>query len=1003
MPRMILAVCAMIAAVVSNPGVTSRPQSRPITFEDRVEAQEAIERVYYSHQIGTTRPFEEAVPREAIERKVRAYLERPAPTSGDVQQELRRIISTTRLPQRLEEVFAALGHDPVLIQECFVRPNLVVRLRQGASPFERSIATSPALGTAITAQCLPDDTWMQGEHLGDDPEGRWGHVAVWTGTLMLVWGGDAAALYSNEGSRYDPATDTWSLISTVDAPGGRLGHTAVWTGADMIVWGGYNDFGSLGDGGRYNPATDTWSTVSSTNAPAPRASHTAVWGGTSMMVWGGSDATTGAQLDTGGRYDPATDTWSDISTLDAPTPRWNHQAVWGGNRMIVWGGNDGTYLDTGGRYDPATDTWEATSTINAPEARQFFGAVWTGSQMIIWGGEGQGLNLLDTGGRYDPATDTWMATATVGAPSPRSFPGIIRAGNRMMIWGGNFDTVPSNVGGLYDPSTDTWAQTSTLNAPIWRVSHSMVWTGSHVIAWGGTADNSALGSGGRYDPAMDTWTPTAIRPSPLARRFHTAVWTGNLMVVWGGLNPTNTIYFNTGGRYDPLTNSWTATSTLGAPAPRAQFSSVWTGSEMIVWGGFDATNRFNTGGRYDPIADSWTPTSQVSAPGWRGENATVWTGSQMILWGGLDPNGIDVNTGSRYDPASDTWSATSTVNAPSARRITAGVWTGSEMIVWGGTHLNVYQNTGGRYNPATNSWVATSTVGAPSPRRLRSAVWTGTEMILWGGFSDLNHGSVLDTGGRYRPSSNTWAPVSIMGAPIARENHTSLWTGSEMVVWGGVTSGGPFGFGFPVVGGRYDPATDTWRPMSATDAPRGRDFHTAVWTGAEMLVWGGGNGLNTGGRYAAGIDPDADGDGHSACSGDCDDGNPSIHPGASEMCDGLDDDCDGSLPAGEEDADGDGYRGCQNDCNDSSASVNPGAVDLPGNPADEDCSGAATCDPRVTWSTHAAYVRCVRHECAGLVSAARLTDAECSALVKTAQRSDIGKHGRKNPVPPTEP
>ena len=58
------------------------------------------------------------------------------------------------------------------------------------------------------------------------------------------------------------------------------------------------------------------------------------------------------------------------------------------------------------------------------------------------------------------------------------------------------------------------------------------------------------------------------------------------------------------------------------------------------------------------------------------------------------------------------------------------------MIVWGGfnTSSPPYRlNTGGRYNPSTDSWISTSLVNAPSPRDYHSAVWTGTEMIVWGG------------------------------------------------------------------------------------------------------------------------------------------------------------------------------------------------------------------------------------------------------------------------------
>jgi hypothetical protein len=51
------------------------------------------------------------------------------------------------------------------------------------------------------------------------------------------------------------------------------------------------------------------------------------------------------------------------------------------------------------------------------------------------------------------------------------------------------------------------------------------------------------------------------------------------MVVWGGYPITNT-----GGRYDPGANSWTATSLINAPTSRHYHTAVSTGSEMIVWG-----------------------------------------------------------------------------------------------------------------------------------------------------------------------------------------------------------------------------------------------------------------------------------------------------------------------------------------------------------------------------------------------------------------------------------
>ena len=81
--------------------------------------------------------------------------------------------------------------------------------------------------------------------------------------------------------------------------------------------------------------------------------------------------------------------------------------------MIVWGGyNIGGVLNTGGKYNPSTDSWIATSTTNAPIDRESHTAVWTGSEMIVWGGRAAGNSYSNTGGRYNPGTDSWTATST---------------------------------------------------------------------------------------------------------------------------------------------------------------------------------------------------------------------------------------------------------------------------------------------------------------------------------------------------------------------------------------------------------------------------------------------------------------------------------------------------------------------------------------------------------------------------------------------------------------
>src|SRR4029077_7423325 len=179
----------------------------------------------------------------------------------------------------------------------------------------------------------------------------------------------------------------------------------------------------------------------------------------------------------------------------------------------------------------------------------------------------------------------------------------------------------------------------------------------------------------------------------------TAEWTGTEMIVWGGANQTS--YLNTGGRYNPATDTWITTGVQNDVLGRARHTAVWAGDEMIVWGGADSTfNDCNTGGRYNPSTDSWMATSLINAPSARDSHTAVWTGGEMIIWGGIFCcPAIDFNTGGRYNPGIDSWTATSIGNAPFARENHTAVWTGSEMIVWGGynyTH-NLFFNTGGMY------------------------------------------------------------------------------------------------------------------------------------------------------------------------------------------------------------------------------------------------------------------------------------------------------------------
>ncbi|HZE88506.1 MAG TPA: MopE-related protein, partial [Verrucomicrobiae bacterium] len=128
-----------------------------------------------------------------------------------------------------------------------------------------------------------------------------------------------------------------------------------------------------------------------------------------------------------------------------------------------------------------------------------------------------------------------------------------------------------------------------------------------------------------------------------------------------------------------------------------------------------------------------------------------------------------------------------------------------------------------------------------------------------------------------------------------------------------------------------------------------------IYPGAPEVCDGFNNNCNAPGWPSLSVETDDDHDGLAECAGDCNDADATIRLGFPELCDGKDNDCDGIIPAAELDADLDGVRGCAGDCDDGNAAVHPGAPEIcdgldddcdfiiPANEADADHDGFRIC------------------------------------------------------------
>jgi N-acetylneuraminic acid mutarotase len=351
-----------------------------------------------------------------------------------------------------------------------------------------------------------------------------------------------------------------------------------------------------------------------------------------------------------------------------------------------------------------------------------------------------------------------------------------------------------------------------------RSGHSAVWTGERLVVWGGSVLDSSRGpddgrrpagssfdpktgettplvsesyaDGAAYDPESDRWQP--LPAAPLApRQGHVAVWTGEEMLVWGG-SDFFTVFVD-GAAYDPRTGDWRR---LPAPPFRRSpaWTAVWTGRELILWGGFDHQPQLRPiGAAYDAAADRWRTIAPAPLPA-RQWHSAVWTGDEMIVWGGTDlVRSPDFADGAAYDPESDRWRVLP--RAPIAGRYRhEGVWTGGEMVVWGGQVGPVDADDGAAYDPDRDAWRTL----APSPLRGRhwpSLVWTGDAVVVWGGYAfapQANVGKAFGDGAAYDPELDAWRRLP--AAPLSgRCGHAAALAGDELIVWGGTEACGSVG------------------------------------------------------------------------------------------------------------------------------------------------------------------------------------------------------------------
>lgn len=350
------------------------------------------------------------------------------------------------------------------------------------------------------------------------PTGRVNHVAAWTGTELLVFGG--SALLNGDplsgGTRYRPSTDSWSALPTLDAPVARQGAVSAWTGDRWLIWGGVGLNVLLGDGGSFDPVANRWAILPA--APAGfigRRGHTAVWTGTHWLIWGG--LTFDGPMSDGAAYHPATRTWQMLPAFPGAA-RYQHTAVWTGSRMVIWGGQtlEGVPLANGYDFEPganpATGVWRSIA-AGPLSGRHSHTAFWTTAGMVLWGGLGAGSAPLADGAVWGPPGGTWRSIpdATGFLPAASRVQGVATSAG-LFLFGGATAAGATGAGAFLDLNRLAWYPAPS-PGPAARLGHSVVAAlpTNDVLIFGG-ADPGVAGA------FHDIWRLPAERTQYLYRK-----------------------------------------------------------------------------------------------------------------------------------------------------------------------------------------------------------------------------------------------------------------------------------------------------------------------------------------------------------------------------------------------------------------------------------------------------------------------------------------------------
>ncbi|MBI3447641.1 MAG: hypothetical protein HY049_01780 [Acidobacteria bacterium] len=634
----------------------------------------------------------------------------------------------------------------------------------------------------------------------------------------------------------------------------------------VVLFGGVGDSGLLSDTLEWDGTA--WVNVTPAVSPPARYGHALAYDSSrGRVVLFGGNGLNGFLADT---WEWDGTAWVNVTPAVSPPARFVHALTYDSARarIVLFGGRSAAapyYLADTWEWDGTT--WVNVTPAVSPPARSNHAMAYDSARgrVVLFGGS-NGSHLDDT---WERVGTVWVRVMPAASPPARMTYAMAyeSARGRVVLFGGYGNGFLADT---WEWDGAAWVDVTPAVSPPARYGHAMAYDSARgrVILFGGLREVSPYYLADTWEWDGSAWVGVALAVSPPARSDHALAYDsarGRVVLFGGSQNYFSGPFLADTWEWDGTT--WSDVTPAVSPPARSRHAMVYDSARgrVVLFGGWTGYSQFFAD-TWEWDGSSWVKVTPSVSPPPREGHALAYDSvrGRVVLFGGYNGNQY---LGDTWEWDGTTWSNVSPAVSPPPRDSHAVAYDSARgrVVLFGGypSGVDTWEWDGA-------SWVNATPAVSPLRRYAHAMAYDSARgrVVLFGGWTGSND-FFADT---WEWDGTAWVNVTPALSPPARSDHALTYdvARSRVVLFGGWNG---------------DPVADTW------DYP-----------GTEFLCDGLDDNYN--GSIDEGCDDDLDGYCDAAmtvvgspavCSlgaGDCDDTNPSIHPSATETCDGKDNDCD---------------------------------------------------------------------------------------------------------------